>query len=70
MLDNVEHIQNNLIAAKTNTMNNNVLTSEEIVRYNIDLYKMQNTKLSAAQYNENKIIFVIQIPKDIRKVKR
>lgn len=70
LLDNIEHIQNNLVAAKTNTINNNVLTSEEIARYNIDLYKMQNTKLSAAQYKENKIIFVIQIPKDIRKIKR
>ena len=60
MLDNIEHIQKNLVAAKTNTINNNVLTSVEITPCNVDLYKMQNTKLSAAQYKENKIIFVIQ----------
>ena len=58
------------LSAKTNTINNNTLTSEEITRYNVDLYKIQNTKLSPAQYKENKISFVIQIPKDIRKIKR
>lgn len=59
LLDIIKHIQNNFVPAKIITTNNNILTSEDIVRYNIDLYKIQNTKVNTAPYKKNEISFVI-----------
>lgn len=67
--NNIEQIQNNIASSKINMMNSNILTEEEIKKYEIDLYKLQNIRLGTAEYKNDKIIFAIRIPKEIYKVK-
>lgn len=67
--DNLEHIQNNIASSRIGLMGNNILTNEEIDKYNIDLEKFQNIKLGTFKYDECKIIFAIKIPKSTFKAK-
>lgn len=61
--DNVEQIQNNIASSRLGIMGNNILTNDEISRY--DLEKLRNIKLSTAKYEDNKIVFAIKIPSEI-----
>lgn len=63
--DNVEQIQNNIASSRLGIMGNNILTKDEILRYDIDFEKLKNIKLGTAKYKSNKIIFAIKIPKEI-----
>lgn len=67
--DNLEHIQNNIASSRLGTMGNNILTTDEISKYDIDFDKLQNIKLGTLKYEEDKIIFAIKIPKETFKTK-
>lgn len=60
--DNVEHIQNNIVSSRLSIMSNNILTDDEIIKYNIDINKLKNIKLGTAKYKNDEIIFAIKIP--------
>ncbi len=59
--DKIDQLQNKYCRFQTQ-YNENILTKEEIIRYDIDMFKLQNIKLYTALYKNSKIIFVIQIP--------
>lgn len=60
----VEHIQENIASARLNLLNPNILTKEEIMKYDIDFNKLVHIRLGIAKYLHEKIIFAIKIPKN------
>lgn len=62
--DQIEHIQNNIMAAKQNMMISNMFTIQEIESLDIDFFKLQFTKLTVANYKENQILFILKVPKE------
>lgn len=68
--DSIEQVQNNLASARLGIMTSNILTNEEIVKYKIDIFRLENIRLGAAEYKNSDIIFTIQIPKDTIQAKR
>lgn len=63
--DNIEHIQENIASSRLGILHSNILTSEEIEEYKIDLQKFRNIKLGTVVDNLDNLIFVIMVPKDI-----
>lgn len=63
--EQIEHIQDNIIAANHNLMTNNILTPEEINDLNIDFNKLQQIQLTVAKYRNEQIVFFIKIPLNI-----
>lgn len=62
--DQIEHIQNNIMAANQNIMISNMFTMQEIESLDIDFFKLQSTKLIVAKYKENQILFILKVPKE------
>lgn len=65
--EQIEHIQDNIIAANHNL---NILTPEEITDLNIDFNKLQKVQLIVAKYRNEHIIFFIKIPLNVITVPR
>lgn len=63
--DNVEHIQNNIASSRTGIMGNNILSKEEIIKYDVSFEKLKNIKIGTALYENEKIVFVIKIPSEL-----
>lgn len=64
--EQVEHIQENIASARTSILHPSILSSSEIIEYNIDFRKLINIRLGVALYDNEKIVFAIKIPtKDI-----
>lgn len=63
--DNVEQIQDNIASARVGIIHSNILTNEEILEYKVDFQKLQNIKLGVVLRNNDNLIFVIRIPKEI-----
>lgn len=66
--EQVEHIQQNIVSAKSGILQPNILTSEEIIKYNIDFKKLLKIRLGIAETNDEKIIFAIKLPVETIKV--
>lgn len=47
-----------------------MFTSEEIIELEIDFFKLLNIKLAVARYEDNKVLFIIKIPKNTTQVNR
>lgn len=52
---------------KNHILHPSILTSDEIVDYNIDFHKLQLTKLDALYYKDNFLVIAIKIPLDFFK---
>lgn len=59
----IEQIQDNIVASKSNFIHPNIFTNDEILKYNIDFYKLKMLKIGIMNYKENSLIIAIQIPK-------
>lgn len=58
----VEHIQESIASVRLGLLNPNILTKEEIKKYNIDFKKLVHIRLGVAKILEKKITFAIKIP--------
>lgn len=58
----IEHIQDNIASARLGLLHPNILTDEEINKYNIDFDKLSNIRLGVAKHLDDSIIFAIKIP--------
>ena len=68
--DNVEHLQDNISSSRLGIIHSNILTNDEIIEYDIDLYKLENIKLGTLIDNKDNIIFVLRIPKNVINVQK
>ena len=68
--DNVEHLQDNISSSRLGIIHSNILTNDEIIEYDIDLYKLENIKMGTLIDNKDNIIFVLRIPKNIINVQK
>lgn len=57
----VEQARELLLASKLRTLNRDILTDQEIIDFNITLYKLENIELDVAT-KESDIIFIIKVP--------
>lgn len=64
----IEHIQDNIASARYGIFHPNILTDEEIQKYNIDFNKMKYIKLGVTKFENDMLIFAIKIPKEFVKV--
>lgn len=65
--DRINQIQDSIASAKNHILHPSILTSDEIVDYNIDFHKLQLTKLDALYYKDNFLVIAIKIPLDFFK---
>jgi len=59
----IEHLQDNVASARYNILHPNILTNEEIIKYNIHFNKLNQIKLATALFQNNLLVFAIEIPK-------
>lgn len=64
----IDHIQDNIVSAKYGIIHPNILTSKEILKYEIDYNKLKYIQLGTAMFNNTYIIFGIKIPKSFVQV--
>lgn len=65
--DRINQIQDSIASAKNHILHPSILTSDEIVNYDIDFHKLQLTKLDALYYKDNFLVIAIKIPLDFFK---
>ncbi|XP_075160295.1 uncharacterized protein LOC142233299 [Haematobia irritans] len=59
----IEQIQDNVVSAKYGLIHPNILTNNEITKYNIDFNKLKYLQLGIATFNNTYLILGIKIPK-------
>lgn len=62
--EKVKQIQDNIASARLNLLHPNILSKEEIIKYNIDFKKLNQIRLGLAKHINGIIIFAIKIPID------
>lgn len=60
----IEHIQDNIASAKNHIFHPSILTSEEIDKFQIDLFKLKSMKADVLNYKDGILIIAIKIPID------
>lgn len=60
--DKVNQILNSIASAKNHILHPNILTSDEIMTYNIDFYKLQLIKLDVMYYKDDLLVIALKIP--------
>lgn len=60
----IEHIQDNIASTKNHIFHPSILTSEEIDKFEIDLFKLKSMKADILNYKDGILIIAIKIPID------
>lgn len=60
--DKVNQIQNSIASARNHILHPNILTSDEIMTYDIDFYKLQLIKLDIMYYKDDLLVIALKIP--------
>lgn len=66
--EKIEIIQDNLASIRHGIVHPNILTEEEIEKYEIDFYKLQYIKLGLAQFEKDSLLLAIKIPRKIKTI--
>lgn len=60
----IENLQDNVASARYGMLHPNILTDEEIAKYDVNFSKLQYIKVGVAKSNKNLLLFAIKIPKE------
>lgn len=58
----IDQIQDNIVSAKNNIIHPSILTTQEIIQFEIDFYKLKLLKVGIMTYSDESIIIAVIIP--------
>ncbi|XP_073820678.1 uncharacterized protein, partial [Musca autumnalis] len=58
----IDQIQDNIVSAKNNFVHPSIFTSQEIVKFNIDFYKLKTLKVGIITCTDESLVIAISIP--------